>query len=44
MKNKLMFYMVTVGAALLTFIAFATSVSACLMGSYQPEEPKALRS
>jgi len=35
--------MVTVGAALLTFVAFATSVSACVFGMYQPEEPKCLR-
>ena len=33
----------TVGATLLTFVAFMTSASACWWGSYQPETPKCMR-
>ncbi|MDK2933126.1 MAG: hypothetical protein PWP27_936, partial [Clostridiales bacterium] len=43
MKKKLFMLMVTLGASVLTFVAFMVSASACTFGSYQPEEPKCLR-
>jgi cyclic lactone autoinducer peptide len=43
MKSKLTRKFLTLGAALLTLFAFATSASACFWFSYQPEEPSCLR-
>ncbi len=42
MKGKLFFLMATVGASVLTLLAFMASASACFFGSYQPEEPTCL--
>ncbi len=43
MKRRLFILMAGFGATVLTFLATATSASACVWGTYQPVEPKALR-
>lgn len=43
MKTKFTKHLLTLGAAVLMLFATTTSASACLMGLYQPEEPKCLR-
>jgi len=41
--SKLTKAWLTVGATLLTFVAFMTSASACWWASYQPETPNCLK-
>lgn len=40
--KKITLLLATVGAALLTLVATAVSVGACVWGWHQPEEPKML--
>lgn len=40
--KKLGILAMTVGATLLTLVAFMTTASACFWCAYQPEEPKCL--
>lgn len=43
MKSKALRLVLTLSAAVCTFLALTTSASACAVGFYQPEEPKSLR-
>jgi AgrD protein len=43
MTNKLIRFFLSFGAVIFTFFALSTSASACVLGYYQPEEPKCLR-
>jgi len=43
MKKGLITKVMTLTVVLLTFLATTTVASACLWGSYQPQEPKSLR-
>jgi AgrD protein len=42
LKSRALRLILTLSAAICTFLALTTSASACAVGFYQPEEPKCL--
>lgn len=43
MNKRFLMFMAAFGASVLTFLATATSASACWWANYQPKEPKSLQ-
>ena len=43
MKKTIVIRVMTIVVAVVTFLATSTAASACVWGSYQPQEPKSLR-